>query len=213
MLSLDWLVTDVPFSKGLKCLIKSVLRCVEWTTISIMLAFQFLPWNCPWWPRGNQSSKVCVVWTYMSWGSYHEKPRVQCFYYFTGKPEIQVGKSNGPHHFIWEASKNMGCGLRRCNKFIFLPFSVCSVDLDLLCSGSFTHHFQFNILIFLHKISTQVVCVNGSPQESNSVVQNQWVPVQKPILILLVILYYSWLLHEKFLQFDWFRAFSLICNT
>ena len=118
-----------------------------------------------------------------------------------------------PHHFIWEASENMGCDLRWCDKFIFLPFPVCAADLDLLCSGSFTHHFKFNRFIFLHKISTQVVCVNGSPQESNSVVQNQWVPVQKPILILLVILYYSWLLHEKFLQFDWFRAFSLIWNT
>ena len=51
---------------------------------------------------------------------------------YTGKLEIQVGKSNGPHYFIWEASENMGCDLRRCNKFIFLPFSVCSADLDLL---------------------------------------------------------------------------------
>ena len=52
---------------------------------------------------------------------------------YTGKPEIRVGKSNGPHHFIWEASENMGCDLieaLRCNKFIFLPFSVCSADLD-----------------------------------------------------------------------------------
>ena len=67
----------------------------------------------------------------------------------------------------------MGCDLRRCNKFIFLPFSVCSADLDLLCSGSFTHHFKFNRFIFLHKISTQVVCVYGAPQESNNAVQNQ----------------------------------------
>ena len=67
----------------------------------------------------------------------------------------------------------MGCDLRRRYKFIFLPFSVCSADLDLLCSGQFTHHFKFNRFIFQHKISTQVVCVNGAPQESNSVVQNQ----------------------------------------
>ena len=79
----------------------------------------------------------------------------------------------GPHHFIWEASENMGCDLRWCYKFIFLPLPVCSADLDLLCRGSFTHHFKFNRFIFLHKISTQVVCVNGAPQESNSVVQNQ----------------------------------------
>ena len=63
----------------------------------------------------------------------------------------------------------MGCDLRRCNKFIFLPFSVCSADLDLLCRGSFTHHFKFNRFIFLHKISTQVVCVNGKHLKSPTV--------------------------------------------
>ena len=43
---------------------------------------------------------------------------------YTGKPEIQVGKSNGPHHFIWEASENMGCDLRRCDaiNLFFYPF-------------------------------------------------------------------------------------------
>jgi len=29
-----------------------------------------------------------------------------------GKPEIPVGKSNGSHHSIWEASENMGCDFR-----------------------------------------------------------------------------------------------------
>ena len=176
---------------------------------------EFLLWNCPWWPSGGQSSKVCVVWTYISWGSYHEKPRVQCTYYLHGKTR------NSGWKIKWSTSFHLGSFGKYgpwfeaswCNKFIFLPFSVCSADLDLLCSGQLTHHFKFNRFIFQHKISTQVVCVNGAPQESNSVVQNQWVPVQNPILILLVILYYSWLLHEKFLQFDWFRAFSLIWNT
>ena len=31
---------------------------------------------------------------------------------YTGKPEIQVGKSNGPHHSIWDVSENMGRDLR-----------------------------------------------------------------------------------------------------
>ena len=31
---------------------------------------------------------------------------------YTGKPEIQVGKSNGPHYSIWDVSENMGCDLR-----------------------------------------------------------------------------------------------------
>ena len=184
------------------------------TTISIMLAFQCnFCFGIVLGDPGGVSHQKYVLCGHTCPGGLMKNQGYSVLTIYTGKPEIQVGKSNGPHHFIWEASENMGCDLRWCNKFIFLPFPVCAADLDLLCSGSFTHHFKFNRFIFLHKISTQVVCVNGSPQESNSVVQNQWVPVQKPILILLVILYYSWLLHEKFLQFDWFRAFSLIWNT
>ena len=63
----------------------------------------------------------------------------------------------------------MGCDLRRYNKFIFPPFAVCSADLDLLSSGSFTRHFKFNRSIFLQKISTQVVCVNGKHLKSPTV--------------------------------------------
>ena len=36
---------------------------------------------------------------------------------------------------------------------------VCSADLD--CSGSFSHHVKFSCLMFMHKISTRVVCLNG----------------------------------------------------
>ena len=53
---------------------------------------------------------------------------------YMGKPEIQVGKSNGPHHFIWEASENMGCDLRRWDaiNLFFYPFQsvLSSADLD-----------------------------------------------------------------------------------
>ena len=43
---------------------------------------------------------------------------------YMGKPEIQVGKLNGSHHFIWEASENMGCDLRHRNaiNLFFYPF-------------------------------------------------------------------------------------------
>ena len=42
---------------------------------------------------------------------------------------------------------------------IFLLFLVCSADLD--CSWSFSHHVKFSCLMFMHKISTRVVCLNG----------------------------------------------------
>ena len=107
-----------------------ICKCMEWTTISIMLAFQFLLWNCPWWPRDSQSSKVCVVWTYISLGSYHEKPRVQCTYYLHRKT------GNSGWKIKWSTSFHLGSFRKygmwfealRCNKFIFLPFSVCSAD-------------------------------------------------------------------------------------
>ena len=65
-----------------------IWKCMEWTTISITLTFQYnfcFGIVLAWWRRGSQSTKVCVVWTYMSWRSYHEKPRVQCTYYLHGK--------------------------------------------------------------------------------------------------------------------------------
>ena len=43
---------------------------------------------------------------------------------YLGKPEIQVGKSNGSRPSVWKASGDMGCDLRRCN------FSTL---FDLLC--------------------------------------------------------------------------------
>ena len=42
----------------------------------------------------------------------------------------------------------------------FLLFLVCSADLDVLCSGPFSHDVKFYSFIFKHTISTQVICVN-----------------------------------------------------
>ena len=50
---------------------------------------------------------------------------------------------------------------------VFLLFLACSADLDILCSGSFYHHVRFDSFIFMHKISTRVVCVNGKHPISN----------------------------------------------
>ena len=44
---------------------------------------------------------------------------------------------------------------------VFLLFLACSADLDILCSGLFYHHVKFDSFIFMHKIFTRVVCVNG----------------------------------------------------
>ena len=74
------------------------------------------------------------------------------------KLEILVGKSSGLLCSVWEALENMGCNLKRS---IFLLILVCSADLDVLCSGLLSHHIKYFSFMFMHKISTRMVCVNG----------------------------------------------------
>ena len=44
---------------------------------------------------------------------------------------------------------------------IFLLFLVCSAKLVVLCNVSFSHQVKFYSFVFMHNISTRVVCVNG----------------------------------------------------
>ena len=44
---------------------------------------------------------------------------------------------------------------------MFLLFLVCFSDLDIFCSGSFSHLVKFYRFIFMQKISTREVSVNG----------------------------------------------------
>ena len=79
-------------------------------------------------------------------------------YHLQGKIRNFSSKIKWLAYSVLEASENMGCDLRRCN---FLRFSVCSADLDISCSGSFSHLVKFCSFTFMHKISTRVVCLNG----------------------------------------------------
>ena len=53
-----------------------------------------------------------------------------------GKPEIPVGKSNGVRHSVWKSQKISAVIY---GNVIFLHLEVCSADLDMLCSGFFSH--------------------------------------------------------------------------
>ena len=119
------------FQKRIK-LSDDICKCMEWTTISITQAFQYnFCFGIVLGDAGAVSHQKYVLCGHTCPGGHIMKNQgYSVFTIYTGKPEIQVGKSNGPHHFIWDASENMGCDLRRCNKFIFLPLSVCSADLD-----------------------------------------------------------------------------------
>ena len=67
--------------------------------------------------------------------------------------------NNSRQFFRRKASEHMGCDLRQCNHLLFL---VCSADLDILCSWSFSHHVKFHNVMFMHKFSIRVVCVKGT---------------------------------------------------
>ena len=43
---------------------------------------------------------------------------------------------------------------------IFLLFLVCSAELVVLCNASFSHQVKFYSFVFMHNISTRVVCEN-----------------------------------------------------
>ena len=79
-------------------------------------------------------------------------------YHFKGEIRNFDSKIKWLAYSVLEASENMGCDLQRCN---YLRFSVCSADLDIRCSGSFSHLVKFCSFTFMHTISTRVVCVNG----------------------------------------------------
>ena len=44
---------------------------------------------------------------------------------------------------------------------MFLLLLVCSADFDIFCSGLFSHHVKFSSLMFMQKVLTRMVCVNG----------------------------------------------------
>ena len=60
--------------------------------------------------------------------------------------------ASGKHQEIWAVISGDA---------MFLLFLVCFSDLDIFCSGSFSHLVKFYRFIFMHKISTWVVSVNG----------------------------------------------------
>ena len=80
-------------------------------------------------------------------------------YYHLHRITENSGKLNGWAIPFGKLQMIMDCGLRRCN--FTNPFELCSADLDRLRSGSFYHHVKFCSSMYMHKIFTRVVCING----------------------------------------------------
>ena len=81
------------------------------------------------------------------------------------KRKLPLENSNGSRHSLWEISENMGLDFRRWNISSFLVFLAY---LDVLCNWSFSHYLKFYSFIFIHKISTPVVCVNAMHPHVNN---------------------------------------------
>ena len=101
----------------------------------------------------NVTSKWPIKFQCRSRGTYHVHSK--------HVKKILGGKSNGSGQSVWELQKTyiyyfLGYDFRGCN---FLLFLVCSADLDIHCCRSFFHHVIFYSFMFMHKISTQVVCI------------------------------------------------------
>lgn len=78
------------------------------------------------------------------------------------KPEIPVGKSNGSCNSVWEALKNMVYSLRQCNFF---------ESVQLTADRSPT---KSNFILFVHEISTQVVCLSGNHPWTPDTARQLW---------------------------------------
>ena len=114
------------FQKRIK-LSDDICKCMEWTTISVMLAFQYnFCFGIVLGDQGEVSHQKYVLCGHTCPGGlYHEKlSLVQCTYYLHGKTRNLGWKIK------WSASFHLG-SLRKyglwfealwCNKFIFLPF-------------------------------------------------------------------------------------------
>ena len=76
----------------------------------------------------------------------------------TGKPEIPV-ENQMVHAIPFGKPRKIWTVI--CGDAIFLLFSVCSADMDILCSGSFSQLVKFYNFKFVHNIPTRMVCVNG----------------------------------------------------
>ena len=90
------------FQKRIK-LSDDICKCMEWITISITLAFQYnFCFGIVLGDAGAVSQQKYVLCEHTCPGGHIMKNQgYSVLTIYTGKPEIQVGKSNGPHHFIY----------------------------------------------------------------------------------------------------------------
>ena len=81
------------------------------------------------------------------------------------KPEIPVGKSNGSRYSVRTVRQGSENNLSAviCGDAFFKIFLGFSAHLDVTCSQPFSHHVNFYSFMFMNKIPTRLVCVNGKP--------------------------------------------------
>ena len=109
--------------------------------------------------------RACVAYEMSPWlatsAKQHRYPCSRGAYHLQGKPGNFGWKSNGSRHSIWEGFRKYRPRFDAIQ--FFQLFYVCSADLDIriLPSEQFSLHVKFYSLMFIHKSSIRVVCVNG----------------------------------------------------
>ena len=69
-----------------------------------------------------------------------------------GEPEIPVRKNQVVRPILLRELQKIKYGLWFAAMKFVLLFWVCSADLDILCSVSFSHHVKFHSFVFMQKI-------------------------------------------------------------
>ena len=155
------------------CVLKSIGLAYSWKEI-YRFCFVLL---CIWGPFPSTSSpggfysegrRNGGFFALRVWGGLYLEGLIQGGAYFRnltvfskymGKPGWKM-KWLAPFRFESVYGKRQKLWAVICGDAIFQLFLVCSAVLDIRCSRTFFHLVKFYTFIFMHKISTRVVCVN-----------------------------------------------------
>ena len=124
-------------------------------------------------PSGEERGEWKVFAGYHKLGSIYFEKR-NCPFSGSGYLPFIWGNGNSGWKIKWFVPFRLGSlrkyGLWFEGDITFPLFFVCSADLDVFCSGLFSHHVKFYSFMFMQKVYTRMVCVNGKNPQSCCVI-------------------------------------------
>ena len=149
---------------------------LKWGQVKTMMCFHYYDYLFPWYYALSDTKKK--LQKYYEHSSLKGLQVTECYLPIHLIKEVKIcryfvfwtlKKVNGPNVTAKIACKQQKIRVRHLQYIwavfwgdaIFLLFSVCLAVLDILCNWSFSYHVNFFSFMFMHKISSRVVCVNG----------------------------------------------------